>query len=207
MKIVSTNYSYTVEHSLGLSYYSENYNIGYIPIPKCGSTFFKNYFNTSLNFKQIHLSENNFNKKFIVIIRHPFQRWISGISKFVELYNSRNPVRINLEDEALVDLLCHQLIFDPHTSPQTMFLNNIDTDDCIFLKIDSPTFTNDINNFLSTLDVNIKFPNYNDEKHKNTSDYSHVKAIFTEKFKTFRYMSHFRQVFAKDYDLYKFVAS
>lgn len=83
-------------------------------------------------------------KKYIVILRDPIDRWCSGITQYLH----GEEVHRDLKNRDVLDLLFSQVHFDWHTIPQVKFLEGINTDDCIFFKMESNiTNTNRLSNF------------------------------------------------------------
>lgn len=83
-------------------------------------------------------------KKYIVILRDPIDRWCSGITQYLH----GEKVHRDLKNRDVLDLLFSQVHFDWHTIPQVKFLEGINTDDCIFFKMESNiTNTNRLSNF------------------------------------------------------------
>lgn len=82
--------------------------------------------------------EHRLPQTYIVILRDPIERWCSGIVEY--LVNSREFKKdyspFNLKDRETLDLIFGVAIFDRHTCPQVDYLNDLDTENCIFFKLD-----------------------------------------------------------------------
>ncbi len=116
----------------------------YIMIAKNASKWMEDVLESSssqINFTNVS-SLNS--KKYIVILRDPIDRWCSGITQYLH----GEEVLRDLKDRNVLDLLFSQVHFDWHTVPQVKFLEGINTDDCVFFKMDSYlTNTNRLSNF------------------------------------------------------------
>lgn len=117
-------------HTLESCWYHNEKNIAYINIPKNASSwakvFFESYgwYNTTL--RELPQQPD----KFIIILRNPIDRWISGVVEFIH----SNHITLNNEVFKTISSIFK---LDIHTSHQIDFLNNLDTDNCIFLKFDN----------------------------------------------------------------------
>tara|TARA_R110000772_G_scaffold69944_1_gene154198 strand:+ start:251 stop:871 length:621 start_codon:yes stop_codon:yes gene_type:complete len=115
----------------------------YIMISKNASKWMEDVLELSsqINFTKFSSLDS---KKYIVILRDPIDRWCSGITQY--LYGEK--VHRDLKNRDVLDLLFSQVHFDWHTIPQVKFLEGINTDDCIFFKMESNiTNTNRLSNF------------------------------------------------------------
>jgi len=111
-------------------YVSERYKLLYLPISKNASTSVKK----SLDFEPIYQvpktgsqfdlqipEEYKHGYKIVVLIRHPKDRWISGLNEFLSEYgfDLRNPS----SREVILELKSKKFIFDGHTLPQFSFID------------------------------------------------------------------------------------
>ena len=113
-------------------------NFSYIPIPKNSSSYMTTLL--TLNGWEIYdfLSSNIQDKKFIVLLRDPVTRWISGISQYFCSYitepNYSASDIIDLWDKTTESLVFDRIIFDDHTEKQTYFISGIPINQCTFFK-------------------------------------------------------------------------
>lgn len=108
----------------------------YIPIPKNSSSYIgqlllKNEWRTD-NF----LSADLTNKKIIILLRDPIDRWVSGMTQYLcsALLNdnrSANDVIANW-NEIIRDLIIDRVVFDDHTEKQSYFIQNVPRENCVF---------------------------------------------------------------------------
>lgn len=119
-------------HELGKFLSKENIKFGYIPIPKNISTLLKYIFAKKFNwqYNYNYYSIKNDEKKFIVCLRDPIDRWTSGVSEYIY----RNHYNCDLNNKELLKFIFERTIFDEHTEPQVSFLHGLNTEDIIFIK-------------------------------------------------------------------------
>jgi hypothetical protein len=72
------------------------------------------------------------NKRYLIALRDPIERWLSGIAQYQVNSNS-----VNLSEEEIFETIT----FDDHTEQQIYFLKDIDLLSCVFVKVDA-TLTN-----------------------------------------------------------------
>ncbi len=120
----------------GISYTNREFLC--VKIPKSASTWAKQYLH-SLNWKDINFATNKtFDIPALVFLREPKERWIAGISEFLERNNH------HLYDEAVLNAELRDEIFncifdtglgpDPHSMPQTYFIEGLTNK--IYFKVD-----------------------------------------------------------------------
>jgi hypothetical protein len=119
----------------------------YVPITKVSST----YLRRALPGRQFHLQNWNWtdsavkdpvpdrnNMNYLVMLRDPVQRWISGVLEFW----CRAHSNYSWQPEESYDWLFAQVEFDIHTRPQSDFLQDINKDKCTWLWMDDAVETN-----------------------------------------------------------------
>ena len=105
-------------------------NLCYAPIPKNASVWGNKIFGEYLNFqKNEYVSEKNLNKKFIVFLRDPLDRWLSGITQFlwqvqyddkIDYFTQVSNFKL---DPLHLALIFNNVEFDNHSMSQVSFLN------------------------------------------------------------------------------------
>jgi nicotinamide riboside kinase len=104
----------------------------YVVIPKNASSFvtdgLRNMGWSSAYYQEIY--KPNRNQKVLVILRDPYQRWISGMVQYLSMYHGDTIKSITKD---IFELLVDKVVFDDHTELQSYYLNGIDTNDCVFL--------------------------------------------------------------------------
>lgn len=143
MKIISPELKINTDHTIGFCKTSNNSDYIFVPIPKNASSHTEVILQNQCDM----WAEDNFilnkrlsSKKKIVVLREPYSRYISGLVEY--LYRAK----IKYDDLDFNDLL-KTFMFDEHTLLQIQFLKDIDTDDCIFLKLGN-TYSVDLSHLI-----------------------------------------------------------
>jgi len=112
-------------HRLGECWVDKNKSTAFIPIPKNASSFVKGCLLGSSQF--IYHDNLVTTNQYLITLRDPIERWTSGVAQFLgtEIDN-----KLNLRD------LINDITFDDHTELQTYFLQGVDLDRCVFLRVD-----------------------------------------------------------------------
>lgn len=118
----------------------------YIKINRTGSTWLENYL-VDNGFKREEPKKLKNHHK-LVILRHPIDRFLSGVSFFDEFYDKliANP-----------SMTFPQYITDPHFKPQTLFLREVDLNNCTFVQYNK-NLPKNIESFLKEHNVTMKNP-------------------------------------------------
>ena len=114
-------------HTLGGGMIAPDRKYFYLKIPKNASTFTNNVLaDNQWEFWNI---EDGMFTEAILILRDPVERWISGITTYINLwilYNDYNSDQFINDYNKLVErFIFDTVIFDDHTMTQTFFINNI----------------------------------------------------------------------------------
>lgn len=119
-------------HALGtcMTLYSSEY--GYIPISKNASTYCKDFFSIGFNWTYNYRYEHFPKKKFVVCLRDPLKRWVTGVSEYFSQFHNT----IDIGNSQILQLISERLVFDEHTEPQVNFITNIDLSRLIFFRVD-----------------------------------------------------------------------
>ena len=113
-------------HTLGECWGDSNKNITFVHIPKNASSFIKGCLLSTEKFKHSNMLLNA--EQYLVALRDPIERWVSGISQFMAVEGNKH-----LTESELVNTIT----FDDHTELQTYFLQNVDLNKCTFLRVDN----------------------------------------------------------------------
>lgn len=109
----------------------------YVTIPKNASSYTEDIWKLMIN----NAKPDNFlenpdlrNKKAIVVIRDPLERWMSGI---VHNFYTRTTLDsgISLEDKTILKYIFVKLTLDEHSELQCNFLENLEINQCVFLRL------------------------------------------------------------------------
>lgn len=125
-------------HNMGSFLTSDECEYGYIPISKNASKITRRYVSTKLGWSWKYAKghfNNTEDKKFIVILRNPVDRWISGITEHIVRF-------YGFMDVKNIDFFINKKILDEHTEPQTSFLEGLDLSKCVFFKLNASLLEN-----------------------------------------------------------------
>jgi len=163
---------------------SDSSEYGYILISKNASSYCRSFFTTGCNWTYDRY-ENFPDTKFIVCLRDPISRWVSGICEYFYRYHRS----FNIKNPQVLKFISERLIFDEHTEPQVNFIseeiyasNNIknmnltgiyrkliDLNRLIFFKVNDNLSDNMYMFAANELKVDITFRN-KEKKSYNTTD-------------------------------------
>jgi hypothetical protein len=120
-----------------------------VNIPKNASSWVKHHtLGASFNYHTQKFSENNEpvynidvstltpalqNARYVVILRDPVNRWITGLAQYLQGYAPDHPLHINNVDW---DMIFNTVVFDGHTRSQCKFIKGIDHSKIIWLRCD-----------------------------------------------------------------------
>lgn len=175
-------------HYLGECWYSTD--ITFVHIPKNASSFVKgclinNGFQHSDTLVEL--------KHYLVVLRDPLERWLSGMAEF-----QVNSKQLDLD----LHTIFNTITFDDHTELQTYFLQNVEYFSTAFLKCDEHLRKN-LNKFLLENGFNNGVTGIPDINTRNE-----VKQAIIDRLRQFmdlmpEYKERVKKHFAADYDLYE----
>lgn len=120
-------------HKRGECYVDSDQGITYVHIPKNASSFIKGCLLGSQKFTySLSLVKNN---RYLVVLRDPIDRWISGMAEYE--FNSKQK-----------NITYQQITFDDHTETQWYFLDGVILDRCDFIMIND-TFKDNLNQWFN----------------------------------------------------------
>lgn len=145
-------------HPIGQSYclFEQNPDrcLIYVNIPKNASSWTKHhmpgalfnyltktfYTDPGLSFSQIpRWPSGPLAVSYLVILRDPIDRWITGLAQYLNGWAPDHPLHINNIDWNMV---FDKVVFDSHTQPQCDFIQGIDHDHTFWLRCDQTLATN-----------------------------------------------------------------
>ena len=112
-------------------------NLCYVPIPKNSSCYTVDLLTrngwTAGNFLTADLS----NKKFIILLRDPIDRWVTGLAQYfcsavIDDEYATEEIQRDFND-LVKRIIFDQVIFDDHTEKQVYFIKGIPLEQCVFL--------------------------------------------------------------------------
>lgn len=175
-------------HRLGECWHYSN--LTFIHIPKNASSFVKGCL---INNGWQHSDTLIQAPKYLVVLRDPLERWLSGMAEFMV-----NSNQLDLDFHTIFNTIT----FDDHTELQTYFLQNINIVDTTFLKCNSDLRKN-LNKYLLENNFSNGVTGIPDINVRNN-----VKQSIIDKLTQFmdtmpEYKDCVRQHFAVDYNLYE----
>jgi hypothetical protein len=183
----------------------EDFEYGYIPIPKCASTLLKNYFTQNFNFTKGFNYKNFKNKRYVVCLRDPIDRWFSGVTEYFFRFHQDI---MQKENSDVIKFICDRKFFDEHTELQRNFLEGLDTDQITFFYMDKNLIPN-LEHFVSCKfrDLNHKRINAKNLRN-NYMYYSPEKIRFFNVLKQYatentNFIESLTSFYQHDYDLIK----
>lgn len=174
----------------------------YVYIPKNASSWTKpNLKDWGWEFYNYHEDLQIKNKKAIVVLRDPLERWISGIAEYLYLHHyDTNVWEIN---NHMINLIFDRVVFDDHTERQINFLHGLDRGNCVFFKCDE-NYRKNFSDFLNENNMPNEYYKY-DFQHvsANSRIRNEFKNLFQQQIeKHSKYREAIEWYFKKDYDLY-----
>jgi hypothetical protein len=121
-------------HTLGECWNDADKLTTFVHIPKNASSFLKGCLISTGKFTHSNMLINA--DRYLIALRDPIERWISGIAQFMAVETNKH---------LTVSELVNTITFDDHTELQSYFLQNVDLNKCTFLKVD-----NDLRNNIKT---------------------------------------------------------
>lgn len=181
---------------------------GHIPIPKNASSYYNELFKQACNWKYNNLYHNYPNKKFIVCLREPLDRWFTGITEYFYRYHGT----IDITNAQILQLIGERITFDAHTEPQVNFISNIKPERLIFFKVDS-NLNNNLEDFIRkelTLVKDLEEVKLTLEPHSNITATNPDKLRYISILKDYinsrsEVMNKINMLYAKDFELYNTV--
>ena len=185
----------------------------YVNIPKNASSWISLQFNQGIN----HDAENiNYYDivdlaqcRFIVILRDPLDRWISGMTQMIytepyQLFDQVNNIHIDTFDWELV---MEKIEYDNHTQKQVDFIYSIPHNQIVWLNFDNQLKDNFINLMLSYgCNVEIKKSDKDNITPKHSAKRSVINKIVSKLDQHPEYRQKIINHYHEDYDLFNTVS-
>jgi hypothetical protein len=176
----------------------------WIPIFKNAHSWGKYFFKLVADFQE---TENFLNKKYIVFLREPTERWYSGVAQWMYNNLEHKPFIYQI-DPLMMRLIFNTIDIDGHTAPQTGFLKGLDLkkDSLYLFNIDDPLFEQKLKYFCAK-HLQARFPKATIPP-KNTADSVLCKEDIIQQLKRAAhedpvYRSKILNYYEADYKLYK----
>ena len=120
----------------------------YIPITKNASSFTEYILKHKCDWRESNfIAESKLTeKKILVVLRDPLDRWMTGVVEHFDRKNSINS-GVRLDNEHLLYYVFNQGALDEHSELQVNFLKGIEMGNCTFIKLED-NYTNLFQSFL-----------------------------------------------------------
>ena len=192
----------------------------YVPIPKNASCWVKYHFGEA-DLCNYYTNEINNNEHLsLVVLRDPFERWVSGLAQHLAGWSPGHPLNIDsLNWETAID----QVVFDEHTQHQHEFIANLLHDNIVWFKCDNNLPINFID-FMKKYNINIKLLNEEEDttnifnitkkvqartnlidKYEAPPQQTLVDKIISKLNENPKYLDRIRKFYQDDYKLYNTV--
>ena len=139
--------TYHKSHTVGQCYKCPDQPVIYLNTPKCASSFMKTqvldlgWQRGLIDLGPKEVPKDNLKvdvndiEKIIVVVRDPYDRWLSGIAEYFgeELYDNEGIFEL-LDNPLALTLITTKVAFDDHCESQLYFLQNIPLDKCVFFR-------------------------------------------------------------------------
>lgn len=193
-------------HCFSECHYNEKIKNIYINIPKNASTNIRAAI-VNNEFCSLNLLKSNFFPNYessVVVLRDPIERWISGITTYLNLYvadkNDLDSFLKGIKDNKwFFELLFEKITFDDHTEKQIYFLKPFDLSNCFYFYLDN-MFEFRFSQFYLGEGIKINF----NHEFKNIKTNDSVHKFFTEFLfdsKNAKYKERLKKHYAEDYEL------
>ena len=178
-------------------------DLAYIPIPKNASSCISFLLASSGWASEEYLNTDISNKKFIVVLRDPLERWLSGITQYLcsfivaQGYTAEYIMGAwnNITDAIVFD----QCRFDDHSEKQVYYLEHVPLENCVWFRCVDAGIS--IKEFLDDhgldLNINVATPRnrtIDNLQQKLLTDF--IKSRLDD-----RKIQQIRQVYREDYEL------
>lgn len=169
------NYYRTKGHVFGECMTSSKSDFMYVNIPKNASSWTKpNLLDLGWSNYNYH-TDNLYNKTAIVVLRDPLERWISGMAEYL---NRIHPsFEEHMLNQSFIELIVDRVAFDDHTEKQVLFLQNLNKDNCVFLKCNQ-SYSESFSAFLNSIGFPNRYYKYNWQNVSSDQERLSIKTIF-----------------------------
>ena len=125
--------NYHQDHNFGTCW-TNGTNIAYINIPKCATSITKAVFN---GVQKNYITDDLSDYRFLVALRDPYSRWLSGVSEWIVRYGIINIYNTDVfRQHEFIKFLLNAKALDSHTEHQVHYIAGIDPARIDFLLVD-----------------------------------------------------------------------
>ena len=175
-------------HKLGECFYCGSTSATYVHIPKNASSYIKAYLLSTKDW--FHCEKLQHNEQYIVALRDPVERWISGMAQY-----QVNSQQFDLSEDEIFSTIT----FDDHTEEQIYFLTGVNLLKTTFFKVDDTLADQLDKYFAGRVDIT-RLTRYNDSNDDSTKlNLKHRLQAMIDN--TPAHLVKLKEHFARDYEL------
>jgi hypothetical protein len=146
---------------------SESTNYCFVPIGKNAHNWGKLVFRDHLDFVE-QSWEHNLDKIYIIFLRDPIDRWLSGITQYIELlkFEGNESLHKFIKPSTRLDPLHIEFIFehigfDGHSGTQFPWVTMYQINPCVYFDVNNEHFVEQVQHFIQRkIKKNIKIPTH-----------------------------------------------
>jgi hypothetical protein len=186
-------------HIYGQCYLEPNAKLVYVNIPKNASSWTKQHIP---NWQCVnYFKQSTTDWKYIVVLRDPIERWISGIVQYFFEYN----IDPDFNNTAFCNLIFDRIAFDDHTERQILFIQDIPIEKTTFIKCDKSYSTNFID-LMRSNGIDIKNEIIQVNTITQNAKKIELKELILARLKlNTSYEESLRKYYERDYELFNWV--
>lgn len=163
-------------------------NFIYLPMQKNASSWGSNFF-SNIKWEKISIIDKNkqdqfiSDKNIIVFLRHPMDRWYSGIAEYFARKQHIDEDQEFILNKELLDLIFSAVRLDGHSDLQIKWLLGLHLNQCTFFNIQDPSFEYNVHRFLHQKKLISKLLPLSKFKPTHTSNISVMKTSIIKQLK------------------------
>lgn len=159
----------------GVTQYTDGKYV-YVPILKNAHTWLTQIFRDGLEWEPVEDVKEVSHCKKIIVLRDPLERWVSAMATYLDFVEGLVQI-----DNSVLQLLCDGVFYDQHTLPQTLSLQGIDTEHCVFFYMtkNNSDFDTNIKRFISEKFKDIDYSLFSKNDGNNKPKHKYYKEQFS----------------------------
>lgn len=189
-------------HYVGGGMISENKEYFYLSIPKNGSSFTNKVLGDN-KWLPWNINRGEYNTA-IIILRDPLERWVTGFATYVASWVLQEDYHMSKfvaeYNDILERFIFDNLVFDDHTAPQSLFINNLPDVNKVYIKLNGgnliQTLSSLTNQVLTVVPDSVNFSNTKESNILTNGVSEFMSARLTPVL-----IEKIKQMYKDDYDL------